>query len=160
MTSGLEARPRNRGEEAVILANVQNGGGTECHQQGGVSPQWAEEWESASGHFRNRGLLLYAYADGSFSVWDEVRDAWGVEGNKSKSRRPPYVFTESEVWGGLRDKTSSAPLCNGSLSDWSSWIKARDANANAMAKALRALSPDPERGDEIVPGRPVRHVPR
>ena len=48
------------------------------------------------------------------------------------------------------DTNRSVPLCNGLLHDWSSWIKARDANAAGMAAALRALSPHSEGGDEVV----------
>ena len=66
------------------------------------------------------------------------------------------MFTETEVWDGLRDTNRSVPMCNGLLHDWSSWIKARDANADAMAAALRALSPHSERGDGLVPGAPMR----
>ena len=155
MTSGLAARPRNRKEKAWIHFLVSGPGGNETSDFGFYTPR-SQQWHSD--HLTrplSSGLLLYAYADGSFSVWDPVRNGWYRGQNKVKAHRPPYVFTEAEVWDGLMDTSRPFPLCNGLLHDWSSWIKARDANADAMAAALRALSPL-GRGDELVPGAPMR----
>ena len=54
-----------------------------------------------------------------------------------------YVFTQPEVWDGLwtDEDGRSVPVCNGLVRDWSSWIRAQDDDAAAMAAALRALSP-------------------
>ena len=163
MSSGLEARPRNPHEQALIEARVSSGpaSGSQAYAgsetSGGVHAPQAEHWFPDGQWSRSPGLLLYAHADGSFSVRDPVRNGWCREkSGKIRARRSPYVFTESEVWDGLRDTNRSVPLCNGLLHDWSSWIKARDANADTMAAALRALSPHSERGDELVPGPPMR----
>ena len=49
----------------------------------------------------------------------------------------------------------SVPVCNGLVRDWSSWIRAQDENATAMAAALRALSPGAQ--DEVLePGKLMR----
>ena len=156
MASGLVARPRNPKEGAGIVVGVQDALDAGCRMNRRTNGPGSEEWFHGNDWPASPGLLLYAYADGSFSVWDRVRNGWFREGGAVKSRRPPYVFTETEVWDGLRDTSSSLPLCNGLLQDWSSWIKAGDANADTMAEALRALSPGSEHGDGLVPGPPVR----
>ena len=162
MTSGLVARPRNPREEASIKVRVSGpeyGSDTFSSEPeyGGLRSPSSDQWSVARGIWpRCPGLLLYAYADGSFSVWDPVRNGWHRERLWVEPRRPPYVFTEAEVWDGLRNPSSSLPLSYGLLHDWSSWIKARDPNADAMAAALRALSPRSESGDELVPGPPMR----
>ena len=94
-----------------------------------------------------------------FSVWDTARNGsprWPSALNPK--RRPPYVFTGTEVWDGLKAAVDgrTVPLCNGLLHDWSSWLKAGDARSKAMARALRALSPAWDGGDRLEPGPTVR----
>ena len=156
MTSGFEARPRNARERASIMVRVDGAANLGSQEFGGLRVPGSEDWLPDDGWPRSPGLLLYAYADGSFSVWDPVRNGWDRKNGNVEARRPPYVFTEAEVWDGLRETSRSAPLCNGLLHDWSNWIKARDANADAMAEALLALSPASERGDGLAPGPPMR----
>ena len=156
MTSSLEARPRDLTRQASINVRVTGAGDTGGQTFAGVRVPGSEQWHPPTAWPRSLGLLLYAHADGSFSVWDPVRNGWYREGGQVKTRRPPYVFTEAEVWDGLRDAHRAVPLCNGLLHDWSSWIKAGDANADAMAEALRALSPEPEGGDALAAGPPMR----
>ena len=157
MTFGLEARPRDVKAPASIWARVDGGTDPGKLEYGGVRMPRSERWVPSGGErHRSRGLLLYAHADGSFSVWDPVRNGWYRDSDEARVRRPPYVFTETEVWDGLRNTDHSGPRCNGLLQDWSSWIKAGDANADAMSAALRALSPDSEGGDGMAPGPPTR----
>ena len=156
MTSGLEARPRDVKRQACINVRVADPEDARGQTLSGVRPPGSERWHPPTARPRSLGLLLYAHADGSFSVSDPLRNAWHRDLGQLKTRRPPYVFTEAEVWEGLRDAHRSVPLCNGLLHDWSSWIKAGDANADAMAEALRALSPDSERSDGLAPGPPMR----
>ena len=103
---------------------------------------------------------MYAHADGSFSVWDPARN-YGRRENDTDAReqQPAYVFTESEVWDGLRGSVDdrTPPLCNGLLYDWSTWIRAKDdRNANLMASALRMLAPEQGREGVIEPGPLMR----
>lgn len=157
MTSSLEIRPRDAKQQACINVRVTTAGNADGGLFTGVRLGGSEQWHSPSGWPQGLGLLLYAHADGSFSVSDPVRNArYRDGGGQVKTRRPPYVFTEAEVWDGLRDAQRSVPLCNGLVHDWSGWIKAGDANADAMAAALRALSPDSGRDDELAPGPPTR----
>ena len=100
---------------------------------------------------------MYAHADGSFSVWDPVRNYWNKRDDAGAAeRRPAYVFTEAEVWDGLWNQNASrpVPVCNGLLYDWAHWINAKDDRAEAMATALKALAPAP--ADTLAPGPLVR----
>ncbi len=156
MTSGLVARPRNRSERSSIGFRASYGDEL-VESRVGYSP--GEEAWTPRRWQRIDALIVFAYADGSFSVWDSVRNNWPRSAPPvNPERRPPYVFTETEVWDGLAAEVDgrTVPLCNGLVHDWSSWIKAKDAMSNAMASALRALSPDWAGDDRLEPGRPMR----
>ena len=156
MTSGLVARPRDRSERSSIGFRASYADET---VESGVGYSLGEEAWTPRGWQRIDALIVYAHADGSFSVWDSVRNNWPRSAPPvNPERRPPYVFTETEVWDGLAAEVDgrTVPLCNGLLNDWSSWIKAKDAMSRAMALALRALSPDWAGGDRLEPGPPMR----
>ena len=156
MTSGLPARPRDRRERSTIGFRARYAHET-VEATVGYSPE-QERW-TPRGWRRIDALVVYAHADGSLSVWDAVRNNWPRSAPPvNPERRPPYVFTETEVWDGLREVLDgrTVPLCNGLLHDWSSWMKAKDAMSIAMAQALRALSPDWDGGDRLEPGSPMR----
>ncbi len=156
MTSGLPARPRDRKERSVIGFRARYAHETVEAKVGYSTEQ--ESW-TPRGWRRIDALVVYAHADGSLSVWDAVRNNWPRSAPPvNPKRRPPYVFTETEVWDGLREVLDgrTVPSCNGLLHDWSSWMKAKDAMSIAMALALRALSPDWDGGDRLEPGSPMR----
>lgn len=103
--------------------------------------------------------MIYAHADGSFSVWDPARSYWKKKGDIDiQDRLSAYVFTEGEVWNGLRAEVAGevTPVCNGLLYDWSSWIRGQDDNAKAMESALGALSPSRDPVDALRPGPLLR----
>ena len=157
MTSGHPARPHDPETVAIISFSVRG-------RTGSVS--WAasfsrsdQYWQGLPGRPALPGIVVYAHADGSLSVWDPARNYWSDPGDPIlKERRPAYVFTEAEVWDGLRDTVDgrSVPVCNGLLYDWSRWIQADDDNARGMASALRALSPGWDPLQVIEPGLPMR----
>ena len=156
MTSGLPARPRDPKRRSTIWSR-QRSAEKEISSQVSYSP--VDEAWTPRPRPETSGLVVYAHADGSFSVWDVARNGrprWPSTLNLK--RRPPYVFTAPEVWDGLGAVADgrTVPLCNGLLHDWSSWIKAKDAMSRAMASALCALSPDWTDGDRLEPGPPMR----
>ena len=155
MTSGLVARLRDHGEKANIEARIRFR--DEAITFSESYSRAAETWKRVGLYRQFPGLVVYVHGDGSFSVWDVIRN--DVFRLAEDARRPPaYVFTETEVWDGLRDVGNgrSVPTCNGLIQDWSSWMKGGDAESRAMEQALRALSPDWERGDRLEPGKPMR----
>ena len=156
MTSGFVARPRDRNERSSIRFRASY---AQEPVEAGVGYSPGEEAWTPRMRQRFDALIVFAHADGSFSVWDSARNNWPRSApTVSPERRPPYVFTETEVWDGLAAEVDrrTVPLCNGLVHDWSSWIKAKDALSDAMALALRALSPDWAGGDRLEPGPPMR----
>ena len=137
MSCGLPARPIDPAKEASISFRLSAKSGNRRVDNTLTYSQRDEEWPRKPGFPWDAGVVVYAHADGSFSVWDPARNL----GRRRKHLA--YVFTEAEVWDGLwtDDEGRSVPVCNGLIRDWSNWIRAQDEDANAMAAGLRALSP-------------------
>ena len=162
MTSGHSARPRDASSSSTIRFRVRGRSGP-LDWEAEFSRR-EQSWIGKPGRPALPGIVVYAHADGSFSVWDPARNYWSEPGDiATKERRPAYVFTEAEVWDGLRDTVDGrlTPVCNGLLYDWSRWIQADDANAIRMALALLMLSPPTRPGQStkrhaITPGLPMR----
>ena len=155
MTSGFPARPHDATLPSKIEFRIKGQGGPVEYTAQFVRAEQA--WRGPTRRPAMPGLILYAHADGSFSVWDPARNHWNVQaGPDVQDRRPAYVFTDEEVWDGLRDTVDGrqVPVCNGLLYDWSSWIRANGVNAQTMATTLQTLSPDGEA--RIEPADPVR----
>ena len=153
MTSGLPAQPHDVAAEAKIHLGVRSATGL-VEDESTYSKADAA-WEGTRAWAQ--GLVVYAHADGSFSVWDPIRNYWNpLDDGGVTERRPAYVFTEVEVWDGLWKETAKrpVPVCNGLLYDWAHWINAKDDRAEAMATVLRALAPTP--AETFAPGPLVR----
>ena len=152
MTSGLPARPGELAEVATIHFRSTTVAGTEA-----TYSRTDQAWKWSPGKPGAPGLVVYAHADGSFSVWDPIRNySERSSGMDAEHWRPAYVFTEAEVWDGIwhQGPTRRVPLCNGLLYDWANWIIAKDDRAEAMAAVLQALAPTP--AEAFGPGPLVR----
>jgi hypothetical protein len=104
-------------------------------------------WVGRAGRPWNPGLVIYAQADGGFSVWDPARNYWKKKGNIDvQERLPGYVFSAKEVWEGLQGNRDgrSQFICNGVIADWATWIRERGDNAKQMEQLLQSLSSDGE----------------
>ena len=160
MTSGFPARPLDRTESAFIRFKGQ--GKTRPVQSEWEYSRKDEAWLSTRGRPWLPGLVVYAHADGSFSVWDPARNYWKQQGNTDiQGEWPAYVFTETEVWDGLWGHVDSRmiPVCNGLLSDWSAWVGAKnDDNARIMASVLRALSSPGQNPDGAIEPGPLMRL--
>lgn len=91
----------------------------------------------------NPGLVIYANADGGFSVWDPARNYWKKKGNIDiQERLPGYVFSAKDVWDGLKVDIDgkATQVCNGLILDWSTWIREGGETAQRMAEVLDRLS--------------------
>lgn len=114
-----------------------------------------EGWLGKAGRPWNPGLVIYAHADGSFSVWDPARNYWKKKGNIDvQDRLPGYVFSPKEVWDGLEANIDgrSTVVCNGLLRDWATWIQEGAEKSQAMASVLAILSPSKDTHDLIKVG--------
>ena len=97
----------------------------------------------------DRDMVIYAQAGGAFAVWDPDRRIGAV----------PSVFTEDEVWNGLKTRRPSGEeltVCNGLLNDWSRWIADGGENARLMVDVLGALAPVGDQTAHIRVGKPER----
>ena len=155
MTSGLPAQPRDPAVAAKIQLRVRSATSDVEYEASYSKADGA--WKENRGRPWAPALVVYAHADGAFSVWDPVRNYWGRRsGTDAAERRAAFVFTEAEVWDGLWNQSAArpVPVCNGLLYDWAHWINAKDDRADAMAAVLQALAPSP--ADTFAPGPLVR----
>jgi hypothetical protein len=153
LTSGFPARPTNPRAPATISFRLES----KVKQVDYTSQYVAREqaWTGKAGRPPNPGLVIYAHADGGFSVWDPARNYWRKKGNIDvQDRLPGYVLTPANVWDGLRVDIDGKEtvVCTGLLADWASWIREGGKNAKQMAVALRHLTSD----EALTPGPLVR----
>lgn len=114
--------------------------------------RWLPEhqvWGSPDSKPLTDGIVLYAMADGSFSVWDSSRNYWTATSDGDRQERiKGYVFSPREVWDGLTDPERGL-LCNGLVSDWASWQK---ENGEAFAQLRAVLGKLSVAGEVMEPG--------
>lgn len=97
------------------------------------------------------GLTVYARVDGSFSVWDRIRNNRKV-GYFRVPAQPALDFTPDELWNRL--ERDGRTLCNGLIQDWVAW-QIKDAEPfHRLKKVLEKLSPGAH--EPLVPGEPTR----
>lgn len=144
LTSGYPARPSDPTRRASISFSLESKSKRHVEYTSMYVPR-DEAWTGKAGRPPNPGLVIYAHADGAFSVWDPARNYWRKKGNIDvQDRLPGYVLTSANVWEGLTvvDGARRSVVCNGLLADWASWIREGGGNAELMAEALRALTAD------------------
>lgn len=151
LTSGYPARPINPKLTATIEFLLHSKT-TEVRYTSTYSAK-DQAWIGKPGRPWNPGLVIYAHADGGFSVWDPARNYWKKKGNADiQERLPGFVFSAKEVWDGLEHEEGATRqyLCNGLVRDWATWIHKHGTEAEQMRRVLELLSP-PESGP-LAPG--------
>lgn len=149
LTAGKKALPRGDGTATIQVDYVK---GTFHDPLIGSFMRGSQTWLATS-TLSSVGLLFYAMADGSFAVWDPVRNR--SEAGIPGSFVPPaaYVFSQSEVWDGLLGSDGQT-LCNGLIRDWASWQKEKGAAWDTLCEVLKVLSPAPD--ESLQPGALTR----
>jgi hypothetical protein len=151
LTSGYKAMPRDPTKAAAIGFRVQSK--TKPVEFTSKYARKDQRWPSKQGRPVNPGLVIYAQADGGFSVWDPARNYWKTRGGHVEyDTIPAFVFTAHEVWWG-RDmdfKGKVTKLCRGLVEDWAIWIREKGATAEAMEQTLQLLA---------APGEKIRMGP-
>jgi hypothetical protein len=145
LTSGYPARPTDVKAPATLGFRLTSKAGRIAYESRYVARD--EAWLGKAGRPANPGLVIYAHADGGFSVWDPARNYWKTKGSVDiQERLPGYVFSPQEVWNGLTVDVDGKPtkVCKGLLDDWSIWIRENGQNAERMAEVLRRLAPEGE----------------
>lgn len=98
--------------------------------------------------------VLYARADGGFSVWDPARNYRAPEKRWGVADQDAYHFEHDSLWNGL--KRDEKTICNGLIQDWVSWQQERESETQPfrlLCQALEALSHPRE---PMKPGKPRR----
>jgi hypothetical protein len=146
LTSGYPARPTDVKEPATIAFRLTTTPGKVIEYESSYVPI-DEAWQGKAGRPWSPGLVIYAHADGGFSVWDPARNYWKKKGNVDvQERLPGYVLSPLDVWNGLTVSVDGKPtkVCKGLLDDWSVWIREKGESAARMAEILTQLAPKGE----------------
>jgi len=154
LTSGYPARPIDVERPATIGFRLTSKGTSVAYESKYVPRD--EAWRGKAGRPSSPGLVIYAHADGGFSVWDPARNYWKKQGNVDiQERLPGYVFSAGEVWDGLESEAEGKRtlVCNGLLRDWAVWVRENGANAALMSALLGELAPE---GESLAAGPLVR----
>jgi len=151
LTSGKKAVPRHPGDASIGFSFM---GKTRLASYTSVYQRREQAWTGRAGRPANPGMVLYAMADGSFSVWDPARNYWQTQsGVDVQERIPAYVFSQSEVWDGLLGESGNW-LCNGLIRDWATWQNKKGRAFSELCKVFEVLSPS--ESEQLVPGELTR----
>lgn len=123
LLSGEMARPTNPYEKALISAEFT--GAKQTAKPSFSFDADADIWKFPQGQPASPGIVFYVMADGSFAVWDPMRNSQ-IGGGEAPT--PAYVFNARQVLDGLPGKNGDGGwLCEGLIKDWVSW---QDSNLN------------------------------
>jgi hypothetical protein len=112
-----------------------------------------QEWLLHRGRPALPGLVVYARADGGFSVCDPARNYWENGRTAWKSRPRSYHFSTQTLWNGLEE--GDRTLCNGLIRDWVSWQnQPKTSPFGILRNVVARLAPSLEEPIQI--GSPVR----
>lgn len=145
LTSGYRALPREVTKPAKIGFRILSKT-KPVEYTSKYSPE-DQSWIGKAGRPANPGLVIYAHADGGFSVWDPARNYWKKKGAVDvQDTIPAYVFSPQEVWNGRTIDFRGKPtmICLGLIADWAIWIREGGASAALMAEILSRMAPPGE----------------
>ena len=159
LTSGYMGRPTDAKKPATIGFRVGSKTKQVEYQSQFVARDQA--WTGKAGRPWNPGLVIYAQADGGFSVWDPARNYWKTGGKvDEQDRLPGYVFTSNEVLNGsdrtVKGTSSPVRVCKGLIDDWAGWIASKSLESRNMNAVLDQLSPSSDPGDKLRAGPSTR----
>lgn len=106
-------------------------------------------WRSPKNRPTMSGLIVYARVDGSFAIWDAVRNRQAsYEGFSNRPMRP-FLITRSQVWGG------QAGIIEGLIRDWVTWQSVPEKHPFEIFRSVLARLSPPDLGI-LEPGQPRR----
>lgn len=156
LTSGYKALPRDVKVDASIKFRVETQAGDREYES--TFDRAYQSWTGRRGRPHNPGLVIYAHADGGFSVWDPARNYWKTRkgADDSLAAVPAFVFSPQDVWDGLwmDVEGTRTNVCRGLIDDWAIWIREAGEPAKNMAKILSSLAASGET-IEVGPLRPL-----
>lgn len=111
-----------------------------------------QAWVGRPGRPYSPGLVIYAHADGGFSIWDPARNYWVKKGNvDAQEREPAFVFSNYEVWNGQYKFAAASSegskkttcLIEGLLTDVALWeSNTQSKEFPILCKLLKTISPE------------------
>lgn len=110
-----------------------------------------QTWVRKRGRPAIPGLVVYARADGGFSVWDPARNYWSnakpdtknaEESEERHERHRAYHFAATELWHGLT--IDGDIVGNGLIRDWLAWQSRSPKVFGFLESVLIKLAPDNE----------------
>ncbi len=135
-STDMPADPPENSVEAEIYVSV---GNRQMELAAGTAKFEHKEykWNIGRSHPAPDAVVVYARVDGSFSIWDSVRNNIFVssfEGeqsflvqwllDKEKPLAKGFHFDQKQVWDGLpTEKNDQEQYCNGLINDWIIWQK-------------------------------------
>jgi hypothetical protein len=150
--AGQQARPRHE-DEVIASIEYQLTEEPEENNQSTYS-FFAEKWVTPRRMPLSPSLVLYVRVDGSFSVWDSVRNTGRPLGEVSEKdflSSWAYHFSPAEIWDGLSE--DGRVFCEGLIRDWVAWQRQKNGIYDQLQEVLGLLSPE---GEELRPGEPTR----
>lgn len=151
LTAGKVALPTDKKQKAEIDFSF-SAVSRIMEYKSSFDPQ-VQNWTIRQGRPPNPGLVFYALADGSFTVWDPARNYWRSKGKEGKERPAAYIFNPKEVWDGLQ-REDGTWLCNGLIRDWAGWQKEKGRAFDSLLAVLEVLSPSAD--EKFIPGNLTR----
>jgi hypothetical protein len=97
------------------LSNEPGSSGTRSLYQ--FEPE-SQSWRQPNERHIADGMVIYASADGTFSVWDRARNTISLV-KSAVVQLGTYEFTPDELTNGL--SADGRTLCNGLINDWWTW---------------------------------------
>lgn len=148
LSQGLPARPRNILLETSKLEYVFRAPGKKPTKR--LSFTYDKDrmnWKAGQGNKHKAGLVIYAMADGSYAVWDPIKNYSSDEQDKPEYQA--YVLSPSELWpsppkrDGSTEILEKSSFCNGVIKDWAKWQgSTKDQELfELMKSALQGLTP-------------------
>lgn len=132
--------------EASIEFSTTSGWGTQVSTSGFDAER--EIWSAVENGQTLQGLVLYLRTDGSFSLWDSVRN----RNLDAPERLDSFNFDMLDIWNGLRN--GRQVYCEGLLSDWKTWSDRKQLHNDLLRQVLERLSP--HESDWLKPGPMAR----
>ncbi len=157
--AGLPAYPRPDAKRQEPKITYHLMGESNKINQVSVPYSWETQWKTQRKRETTPGLLIYARVDGSFAVWDPLKQ-YGHPTEDKHAAASMRVFTREQLWEGLDDKTNGKTISviNGLLRDWVMWQNTPTRYPfEPFKQALKQLSPPRQSDLDILePGKPIR----
>lgn len=152
--AGYPASPQ-RGSELTPRIRISYRSGERSTNQDYSFDFSSQAWHGEAGNLTKPGMVIYARADGGFSVWDPARNSWRTSPGRDISvpdLPEAYHFDARQVWDGLRE--NGRHLCNGLIADWVAWQRERGPAFEQLSSVLEVLAPS--EAEPLRPGKTMR----